>query len=258
MMTPSQSPGAARRPRRLTGLPSRIAVLILDDERFDRHRMARLCSGLDQTCEITNATSLADFRATLDTTAYDLILIDYRLPDGSGLDALEAVRLSPRNVNAAMIMITGQGQEEVAEAALTCGCADYLTKDELTPQAFQRAVCNALEKSALSARIEAQSFARAEVERVLEQVASHFARDIKPMVSRMMRQLRDLREGDAADRYAAVDDTCLAVWESLVALERATGTEMMDFTAPTPLAQCAETVKVMPRKPPSPFSRRRH
>ena len=123
-------------------------------------------------------------------------------------------------------------------------------------EAFQRAVGNALEKSALSLEVAAQTFARSEVEAVLEVFAGRFARDIKPMVSRPLRQLRDLRARSDLPGISEVEDSCMATWETLVELERYSGPRMMADTI-------ASTIKPLPaavvrRKPPSPFARITH
>src|SRR6266498_507586 len=56
----------------------------------------------------------------------DLVLSDLRLPDGSGLELLKKVR--ERKWPPAVVLVTGQGDKEVAVAALKAGAADYLVK----------------------------------------------------------------------------------------------------------------------------------
>ena len=56
----------------------------------------------------------------------DLILTDLRLPDGSGLDLLNRMRERPSPP--AVVLVTGQGDQEVAVMALKAGAADYLVK----------------------------------------------------------------------------------------------------------------------------------
>lgn len=56
----------------------------------------------------------------------DLILSDLRLPDGTGLDLLRKVR--ERAAPPAVVLVTGQGDQENAVAALKAGAADYLVK----------------------------------------------------------------------------------------------------------------------------------
>ncbi|HET6594172.1 MAG TPA: GAF domain-containing protein [Anaerolineales bacterium] len=56
----------------------------------------------------------------------DVVLTDLRLPDGTGLDLLLKVR--ERNSPPAIVLVTGQGDQEVAVTALKSGAADYLVK----------------------------------------------------------------------------------------------------------------------------------
>ena len=267
----SLSPGAPR-------LPDQINVLVLDDQRFDRHKLCRLCSGLPMRATVAQADSIKAFRQHLDTMAFDLIFVDYALPDGSGIDALEMIRKSSRNANATSIMVTSYDAEEISFQAMAQGCADYITKDELSPSSFERAVTNALQKSVLSAQVESQIYARAEVEKVLNRFANQCVSDIKPMVSRMIRQLRTLREAPENDREkihnrrASVEASCLHLWEFLEDLEAQRADVMMKDiigrSTPLPTAALANPdgprhwqrqAKPVPpgaaKRPPSPFSR---
>lgn len=58
---------------------------------------------------------------------YDVVLLDYRLP---GLDALEAVKIlrAERGLDIPIVMVSGQGNEEVAARAIHLGVNDYVSK----------------------------------------------------------------------------------------------------------------------------------
>lgn len=72
------------------------------------------------------AASLQALWEHLHTQKYDLLLLDYKLPDGTGLEALE--ELPQRGYQLPVIMITGQGDERLAVQAMQAGAADYLIK----------------------------------------------------------------------------------------------------------------------------------
>lgn len=67
----------------------------------------------------------------LEHQAYDLLLIDYNMPELSGLEVL--VQLAQKASFPPTIMVTGNGNEKVAVEAMKLGATDYLVKDaELT------------------------------------------------------------------------------------------------------------------------------
>ncbi len=57
---------------------------------------------------------------------YDIVLLDYKLPDGTGLDVLD--QMKERDYQIPVVMVTGQGTERVAAQAIQRGAADYLIK----------------------------------------------------------------------------------------------------------------------------------
>jgi PAS domain S-box-containing protein/putative nucleotidyltransferase with HDIG domain len=57
---------------------------------------------------------------------YELLLTDLRLPDGGGFDLLTFVH--EQQLDLAVVVITGQGDEETAVAALKAGADDYMVK----------------------------------------------------------------------------------------------------------------------------------
>lgn len=74
----------------------------------------------------------------------DCVILDYVLPDMNGLDFLSAAaELS--NHKCGFVMITGQGDEEVAVQAMKAGAHDYLVKGNISQQSLYRAIKNAVE-----------------------------------------------------------------------------------------------------------------
>jgi two-component system response regulator AtoC len=73
---------------------------------------------------VTSAPTLALAREEISTTVPDIVLVDIHLPDGSGLELLDAQGPAAPEI----VLITGQASVETAVDALRRGAADYLTK----------------------------------------------------------------------------------------------------------------------------------
>ena len=75
---------------------------------------------------VTAAHLLADARKIVDSTVFDLILLDNHLPEGKGYDFFNAV--SRRNPDAVIIMITGMPDLSEAVTLTRNGLFEYITK----------------------------------------------------------------------------------------------------------------------------------
>ena len=93
--------------------PSAGAVLIVDDEAEIRESLETLLE--DEGYEVFNAQDGEEGLNLLDTHAFDLILLDFQLPDRNGLEILKDIR--ERDPEMAVIMITAYGTPENAVAA---------------------------------------------------------------------------------------------------------------------------------------------
>ena len=126
--------------------PERKAVhaLLLDDDEFDRRRICRMSDGLGLPITMHSVPTLETMERSMQENAYDLVLVDYRLADGDGFSALDMVQASSKNRNAATIMISGNGQIELAVAALKAGCSDFLPKQDISPESLRAAILQAL------------------------------------------------------------------------------------------------------------------
>jgi two-component system, NtrC family, response regulator AtoC len=100
------------------------AVLIIEDEATLAKNMKTYLQR--QGYEVEAVATGEDGLTQFDTFRPDLVLIDYQLANMSGLEFLERVRVRDRNVKT--IMITGQGNTDIAVKAMKAGAYDYLAK----------------------------------------------------------------------------------------------------------------------------------
>lgn len=210
--------------------PEFASILIVDDDDFDRTRLTRLCRAFDFTTHVVQADSLKALRDKLKKDRFDLILLDYHLSDGTGLEGVEIIRADAVNCTAATVMITGTEHNNIAVQALKLGFTDYLTKDEVSELTLSRAAITALQKSQLARAMKAQDGQQAITNETVQSFSRGCAQDIKPVVSRIMRQMRGLREFDqiapeeAEARVEQVEGSLRRLWAFLDELDHLGGT----------------------------------
>jgi DNA-binding NtrC family response regulator len=100
-------------------------ILIIDDEKLIRESLTHLLSGAGYRVEV--AGRVADARELVAREIYDLILIDLRLPDGSGIDLLRYIH-EQADYAPLCIMMTAYGSVDTAVEAMKYGAYDYINK----------------------------------------------------------------------------------------------------------------------------------
>src|SRR4051812_47410548 len=107
--------------------PSTIRVVILDDHRMFSESVARLLDREPDIEVVGVAETLRAALAAVEAHAPDLVIVDYLLPEGNGVDATrEVLAISPAS---RVLMLTGLADEDVLAAAIEAGCAGFVTKD---------------------------------------------------------------------------------------------------------------------------------
>jgi PAS domain S-box-containing protein len=117
-------------------------ILIVDDDEVDRMAVRRSLKSAGLQVETQEVWDCAAAIAILRQTQFDCAILDYRLPDGDALSLVQRVRQGGFPV--AMIVLTGQGDEQVAVELMKAGASDYLGKAKLSPESLSRSVRNAV------------------------------------------------------------------------------------------------------------------
>jgi PAS domain S-box-containing protein len=107
-----------------------MKILLLEDDPNDVELIESVLRQEGFGDQITLATSLHQFQSLLDRGGFDVVLSDYRLPVGSGLDAIRLVR--ERDPDVPMIVVSGSLGEEQAIETLQHGATDYVLKQRLS------------------------------------------------------------------------------------------------------------------------------
>src|SRR5512139_342454 len=116
------------------------SVLLIEDDAVDQVAFKRFLDAEHRELSYRVAGSVSEAKKILETEAFDVVVTDYLLGDGTAFDVLEL------NLESPVIIITGAGSEEVAVQAMKAGAQDYLIKDperrylKILPVAVERAV----------------------------------------------------------------------------------------------------------------------
>ena len=117
-----------------------ISVLVVDDDRTVRETLAEFFATLGYAAR--TAASASEGRQAAAEHAPDVVLVDLRLPDASGLLLLEALRADDPELG--VIMLTGHADVPTAVRAMQHGALDFLEKP-VDLEALDAAVTRAAE-----------------------------------------------------------------------------------------------------------------
>ncbi len=99
-------------------------ILIIDDDKAICLAMTGAIQQIGH--DVTSALSLKEGIEKISTAFFDVVYLDVRLPDGSGLDALPMIKNNPSAPE--VIIITAEGEPDGAELAIKNGAWDYIEK----------------------------------------------------------------------------------------------------------------------------------
>jgi two-component system NtrC family response regulator len=102
----------------------RVGILIVEDEESQRSLLAGLLKNEGYT--VNEAADGAGAYDLLQKGIFEIVLLDYRLPDTDGLTLLKKIK--ELNPSTEVVMITAFGSIENAVGALKAGASEYLTK----------------------------------------------------------------------------------------------------------------------------------
>ncbi len=117
-------------------------ILVIDDDDVERTAVRRALKSAAMTTEVDEAADGATAIALLKTRRFDCVLLDHHLPDRDGLTVLREIRAA--GITTPIIMMTGQGSEELAVDMMKAGATDYLPKSRISHDHLFQTIRSAL------------------------------------------------------------------------------------------------------------------
>jgi DNA-binding NarL/FixJ family response regulator len=108
-----------------TGRPS-LRLLVVDDHEVVRQGLVALLDRRDGFQVVAEAGNVAEAVAQARKFEPDIVIMDVRLPDGSGIEACREIRAELPATR--VVMLTSYPDEEAVLSAIVAGAAGYLLK----------------------------------------------------------------------------------------------------------------------------------
>ena len=144
-------------------------ILIVEDERPIREMIA---FGLRRAgFTVSEAEDVRSARAQLVDRRPDLILIDWMLPDTSGLELARALKRDRETAELPIIMLTARAEEGDKVAGLDGGADDYITKP-FSPREFLARINAVLRRGPLQSSEERVAFDGLELDQAGQRVTA--------------------------------------------------------------------------------------
>ena len=117
-------------------------ILVVDDDEVDRMAVGRALKKAGVPMKLAEAGDSASAIATLQQNMFDCVFLDYRLPDQDGLELIKHLQLIGLKVP--LVVLTGQGDEQIAVEMMKAGASDYLSKSRVSPETLSYVFRNAI------------------------------------------------------------------------------------------------------------------
>jgi len=120
----------------VTGTTTVMVLVVDDDPEFVLLIRDLLGDATRANFVVESADSIKKGIEAVEKGRFDVILLDYKLPDGDGLEFLN--RLEKAHIKVPVIVVTGHGDKIVQMKALEAGAVEYLSKGTFNAELLER------------------------------------------------------------------------------------------------------------------------
>jgi diguanylate cyclase len=130
-----------------------MRLLLVDDDELDRMAVVRVLQNPKLVKDIVHASTAVSALKLYEENHFDIVLLDYRLPDMDCLDVLSQLTQHTEK-QAAVVILTGMEDNETIERnCIFAGAQDFLLKKELSERHLTKALVHAQARHALNSKL---------------------------------------------------------------------------------------------------------
>ena len=128
-----------------------MKLLLVEDNLDDADFLAASLRRHNVDVDLTHVATLRDATRRLQADQFDVVLLDLHLPDGSGMECVDAIQSADQTTP--VVVLSGQDDEEFALSILNKGVQDYLVKWEGQTRTIMRGIRYAIERKRSELRL---------------------------------------------------------------------------------------------------------
>lgn len=128
-------------------------ILLVDDDFADREIIKRALKKNEDDFSIKEVCSADEGLKAAEAGGFDVLLLDYRMPQVDGIEMVIELRSRPNLGETAIVMISSTDDEVLALSCLQAGAQDFIAKSEITASKLKRAIIQAKKRFELEKKV---------------------------------------------------------------------------------------------------------
>ncbi|MDO6507844.1 EAL domain-containing protein [Colwellia sp. 4_MG-2023] len=132
-----------------------MKILIVDDNEIDIALAKRaLGTSLENNYEIKGADCVAKALELIDEEVFDIILLDYHMPEINGIEMIIEMRSRPNLGNTAIIVISAAEDISIALNCIEAGAQDFIPKSDISHIKLSQAIIHSKKRFEMEQRMQ--------------------------------------------------------------------------------------------------------
>lgn len=128
-------------------------ILLVDDDYIDRTKIKRALRKNGDVAKLVEVCSAYEGLHEVESEHFDVLLLDYRMPQVDGIEMVIELRGRPNLGETAIVMMSNSDDENLALSCLQAGAQDFIIKNEITAAKLKRSIIQAKKRFELEKKL---------------------------------------------------------------------------------------------------------
>lgn len=130
-----------------------MKVLIVDDDVVDQKLIKRELTSAINALEVFAVTTVGEGLDILTAQHFDVVILDYKMPQMTGIEMLIELRSRPHLSKTAIVMVSSSEESSLALKCIEAGAHDFLAKNEVSASKLHKAILHARKRFELEQKM---------------------------------------------------------------------------------------------------------